>query len=431
MPRLSQILYDEHLLDDQQAKDLRALIRDIADFPNNVADTKHYETFREHIGEAEPMGPDGVCAHPYLVPNKDKTLCVLAGRSGSLAPNAFLGIALRRLSTPFPAALPRAGRVDIGRHYILTGGNAGLKESYETLVSRLLSFGRYMFDVSEYPVVEGLFASPRFQSAATTVCPKDKQVLDPFQFNFIMQVPGQTVASHIDGVYFWGADRFSYPQWFLAAMKFSGLFDDKFIDQVQVVAYLHEWTDHNNTRGGHFVYWDNEGPPKRVFADFKAGSAVDGSKIVHAAEVYRHEVPVPILEKSAENVLRYKGDDVWHIESNGKLVATYDEDDIRQTIVYRARCFANEEEREHFHNFPEDERMSLEYILGKFTEDLIAKGKLSEERAAEISRIDLALLLMDVYIKYPLPAKPFIPYNYCAASRLMPALEPYLSFICD
>ena len=36
--------------------------------------------------------------------------------------------------------------------------------------------------------------------------------LDPFQFNLIVQLPGQTVAAHLDGVYFWGATRFQLPQ---------------------------------------------------------------------------------------------------------------------------------------------------------------------------------------------------------------------------
>ena len=46
------------------------------------------------------------------------------------------------------AVLP--GRIDIGRHFILTGGLLGLKESHEKLVSRVLSFGRYIFQPDEY-----------------------------------------------------------------------------------------------------------------------------------------------------------------------------------------------------------------------------------------------------------------------------------------
>ena len=90
--------------------------------------------------------------------------------------------------------------------------------------------------------VDGLFNDPKFQTLAKDTCPSDKQVLDPFQFNFIIQVmspshkearfrvsgcswplcltltgslpqvPGQTVAAHLDGVYFWGASRFNVPQ---------------------------------------------------------------------------------------------------------------------------------------------------------------------------------------------------------------------------
>lgn len=103
------------------------------------------------------------------------------------------------------------------------------------MISRVSSFGRYMFEkVDQYPMVVKLFQQDKFQNAAKSICPAEKQFLDPFQFNFIMQVPGQTVATHIDGAYFWGATRKEVPQWLLACMAFSGLFKDKFVDQVQI-----------------------------------------------------------------------------------------------------------------------------------------------------------------------------------------------------
>lgn len=132
------------------------------EFPSNVdADLKTggFVARHEHIGEAEPIGEGGVCNHPFLVPNLDKTLCILPQR------------------------------VDIGRHFVLTGGPDAIRENYNKMISRLTSFGRYMFDkVNEYPTVKALFASEKFQEAAKTICPADQQVLDPFQFNFIMQV---------------------------------------------------------------------------------------------------------------------------------------------------------------------------------------------------------------------------------------------------
>jgi len=98
-----------------------------------------------------------------------------------------------------------------------------------------------MFDLQEFPIISKLFEDQKFRHMAQTICPDDQQHLDPFQFNIIIQTPGQSVATHIDGVYFWGASRFQFPQWLLAVMKFSGLFEDRFVHQVQVVAYLHNW----------------------------------------------------------------------------------------------------------------------------------------------------------------------------------------------
>ena len=82
-------------------------------FPCNTDDVKFYRTAREDIGEAIPLTDESdSCKHPYLVPNVNRKACVLPGR------------------------------IDIGRHFILTGGLQGLKESHERLVSRVLSFGR-------------------------------------------------------------------------------------------------------------------------------------------------------------------------------------------------------------------------------------------------------------------------------------------------
>ena len=79
------------------------------------------------------------------------------------------------------------------------------------MVSRVSSFGRYLYDAKETPIVTTLFDSEKFQQVAKSVCPEDKQFLDPFQYNFILQVPGQTVATHLDAVYFDGASRFEFP----------------------------------------------------------------------------------------------------------------------------------------------------------------------------------------------------------------------------
>ena len=189
-----------------------------------------------------------------------------------------------------------------------TGGAWALRENVSTLSSRLLSFGNYNWDIQKYDVVNELFHEEDFEKISRSVCPADKPFLDPFQFNFIINAPGQTVATHIDGVYFWGATRFQYPQWLLSAMKFSGLFEERFVDQVQVVAYLHEWDPREVQTPGKFIYWGTRDgkSPQEVLPFPRAGVAVDGSKTVHAAMPYRIEGPAPVIDKDSHNELVYQ-----------------------------------------------------------------------------------------------------------------------------
>ncbi len=371
-------------------------------FPTNKRDTEFYKTKREHVGEAQPAEPDGSCAHPFLVPSLDGTECVLAGR------------------------------IDIGRHFLTRGGVDAIREPFDVMVSRLLSFGSYNFNLTKYPVMEKLFSDGKFTALATKVCPDERQTLDPFQFNFIIQVPGQTVALHVDGVYFWGATRFQFPQWLLAAMQFSGLFEDKFIDQVQVVGYIHDW-EPTADRAGRFVYWDEDATPKEVPPTPLAGSGVDGSKTVHAARIYYPSRRPPIIDKSKRTSLVYRGGERWDVESGGQTLAQYTTDDLRISVVYRARCFADDAEAQRFyaHLNDEEEHMDLDEVLGIFARDLVSRGAVSTaEQAMEMPRLELALLILKTYIRYPIDTKSWIPLNYCMLGKLYPWMAPALSLLC-
>ena len=45
----------------------------------------------------------------------------------------------------------------------------------------------YVFDLNTVPPAKALFADEKFTTLAKQICPADKQHLDPFQFNFIIQ----------------------------------------------------------------------------------------------------------------------------------------------------------------------------------------------------------------------------------------------------
>lgn len=156
---------ETHFLNHDQVRSFLELTRR-KPLPSNNRDTQFYsrKVEHEHIGEATPLSPRGDCSqHMLLVPDTSNTSCVLPGR------------------------------IDIARHFLMYGGVAGRKERVQTGISRLLSFGRYMFNLTDYPVAKDLFESPKFGRAAREICPADKQYLDPVQFNFIVQVPGQSV----------------------------------------------------------------------------------------------------------------------------------------------------------------------------------------------------------------------------------------------
>ena len=114
----------------------------------------------------------------------------------------------------------------------------------------------------------------------------------------------------------------------------------------------------------------------------------------------------------------------------------YTLNDLRISIVYRARCFENDEEASEFRaqlhgKDGEDGRYSLNEILNTFVDDLKGKGYLSSNATLEnYPRLDLAMMIMKVYIKYPLPPTPTIPWNYCAADKLVGWLKYPLSLVC-
>ena len=116
----TEVFYESDLLSREVAATLRHLVKDLggdeSGFPTNVQDVKQSAAFAgmtpvEHIGEASPL-PEAGCADPLFVPNANRSLCVLPGR------------------------------IDVGRHYMLTGGLDGLREPIESLASRVQSFGR-------------------------------------------------------------------------------------------------------------------------------------------------------------------------------------------------------------------------------------------------------------------------------------------------
>ena len=118
-----------------------------------------------------------------------------------------------------------------------------------------------------------------------------------------------------------------------------------------MVAYYHEWSPESIQGAGEFVYWDKPGQthPTKVMPYPRAGSAVDGSKTVHAADIYRRDVDPPVLSKDAVNELTFVSGEDWILTSSDKPDTTkYKTEDLRMSVVYRARCFRDATEAAKF-----------------------------------------------------------------------------------
>jgi len=388
------------LLTPEEAGRLLALSKRVGTFPVNVNASVVEGVAHEHIGEAAHRGPGGECEHPLTVPSRgNASECVLAGR------------------------------IDIARHFLTHGGLEGFKEGYRGATSRLQSFMRMWFADSFDPVMTELFESERFAGAARRICPEGRQHLDPLQFNVIVNVPGQTVALHIDSVHFWGASRFQFPEWLLAAMAFSGLWQDRFVPQVQTVAYFHNWTAaESELAAGHFALYDRNGPPREFAPQPRAGLSVDGSKVVHAAATYFPGRQVPFIDKSRSNELRWDPErGLWDLRTDGERRASYRDEELRLSLVFRARCFASPAEAERFRGQAGADLLSLDAILEEFRRDLRRRGRLSAAEAAADDRLLLALRILDTYVRYPLPPRALVPYNYCLLPQLLPRLAAPLA----
>lgn len=110
----------------------------------------------------------------------------------------------------------------------------------------------------------------------------------------------------------------------------------------------------------------------------------------------------------------------------------YKTHDLRISVVYRARCFKDQEESDLYQKTKNTEMFQLDYIIETFQKDLIEKKGYKENYIKSLSRLDLGLLIMDTYITYPLPPIDLavIPYNYCAIPLLYPWTEKFFSLIC-
>ena len=106
---------------------------------------------------------------------------------------------------------------------------------------------------------------------------------------------------------------------------------------------------------------------------------------------------LPPLEPGMQ--LTFDGDRRWSVREEERVVATYPWDELRFSISWKAYCFADEAERDAWRTHTDD--LSLDATLATLTHDLRERGRIDGDVPPPR---ELALLIIDEYIKFPPPA---------------------------
>jgi hypothetical protein len=283
-------------------------------------------------------------------------------------------------------------RHDAAMNYIRTGGRFGRQESFEQLSVRTNYFREtYAYD---RPVVDGiegfLWHEGRLEAArATFDCP----VIVPAIVSANLLVPGQ-LAVHTDVPEFRGANRTKDPEWLLVVMHHSGLFEPWRIPIATAVSWFH------GCRGGDFAFYPDgpAGPPATVPAAHNTAILLDTDSVFHGVDrVAEGPAPLPPLRIGMR--LTHEEGDRWRVGEEDETVVRYAWDDLRFSVSWKAYCFPDESSRRAMQEHTDD--LTRAQVMDALLGDLRHRGRLGGDVPGGT---DLALLLIDEYVRFPAPA---------------------------
>jgi len=284
-------------------------------------------------------------------------------------------------------------RHDAAMNYIRTGGRFGRRESFEQLSVRTNYFREtYAYDRPVVDGIEGFLFLDGFLEAARAVF--DRPLIAPAIVYANLLVPGQELAVHTDVPEFRGANRTKDPEWLLVVMHHSDLFERWRMPIATGVSWFH------GCRGGDFAFYPDgaAGRPATVPAAHNTAILLDTDSVFHGVDrVAETAEPLPPLEIGMR--LTYEGRDRWRVGFGDEAVVRYHWEDIRFSVSWKAYCFADEAERRMVAEHTDD--LSRPEIMEALLGDLRRRGRLGDDVPGGT---DLALLLIDEYIRFPAPA---------------------------
>ena len=201
---------------------------------------------------------------------------------------------------------------------------------------------------------------------------------------------------HTDVPEFRGCNRKVMPQWLLVAMHHSGLFEDWRMPIATGVAWFHDCD------GGEFAFWPDgiDGPVQQHEARKDTAVVLDADSVFHGVDRIASTLPemAPLQPGMGLEPL---GDRRWVVRDGDDVAATYDWDELRFSVSWKAYCFADEDEQRTWRTHAAD--LTLDAVLERIIEDLRARGAIDGEPPVDP---DLSHLIIDTYIRFPSTTPP-------------------------
>jgi hypothetical protein len=286
-----------------------------------------------------------------------------------------------------------AQRHDAVINYVKSGGRFGSQEPLAQLAARTNYF-RESYAYGDDILIDGIqpfLHHEGFVEAARAVHGRPEIVPAIVYANIL--VAGQELAVHTDVPEFRGANRKKFPQWLMVAMHHAALFDAWRMPIVTGVSWF------SACAGGEFVFYPDgaRGAPVTLQAKRNTAILLDTDSVFHGVDRVGADAALAPLRPGMH--LLCDGPDRWSVRDGDAVVASYGWDELRFSISWKAYCFTDAAERRAWQEHSDD--LELDAILDRLVEDLRSRGRITGERPAPT---DLALMIIDEYIKFPAPA---------------------------
>lgn len=213
--------------------------------------------------------------------------------------------------------------------------------------------------------------------------------------NLTHRLPIAQGSGHVDCPEFRGMNRSNTPQWLLAVMGMSGLFERERVNIATAVTWLYRGHD------GGFEYWpDGPDAPSKVHAGdiFNTGMVGDNDRMYHRALAVGDISDGFLFGMTLDSQLENPGRDTWRITEAGKTLAAFDDESLRVSVSWKARVFADARDEQRYDDHTED--LHANEVWARIGQDLDRRG-VGRPRHLARATPDVIRLLGDVYVTQP------------------------------